>query len=153
MTVCRQLTFPRESLQGLALPGCVVPSDVIENGWFQNEESAVYPSTVTAWFLTKPRYQVVLQVHSAESAWRLRRRYRRQLAVRFVKRNESREVYVPHAVSIGHTETRIPHVVTNPLESAASCGQVTRIDQRYLPRLREPTVHLERAPLHVNGHV
>ena len=97
---------------------------------------------------------LAIQDQCAETARRLSRGQRGQLAVRLVERDRFGDIDITDAVAIGEAECLLTfQVALDALQATASHGFVTGIDQRDFPRFRIARMNFHLIILHVERYV
>ena len=85
--------------------------------WLQNEEPAVHPCTVTGRLLLEARDPRAVDEDRTVAARWLDGGQRRHPSVGAMKRNQTRDVEVGHAITVSKTEGLVIEICANALES------------------------------------
>src|ERR1035437_6062608 len=148
-----QLSLGGEPLERLLFPERIVAVDVVQNLWFEHEESAVDPAFARLVLLGERAHFIALQLEAAESRGRAHGRDRRQLAVRLVECDQFADVHVAHAVAVRDPERfRADPVLPLPEAAAGLCIE-TGIDEVDGPVLAALAVRDRVAVRQVDGEV
>jgi len=154
MAIGRELALSRQATQRVLLPDRGIALDPINHRGIQHKETAVDPTAIALGLLLEATHgRTLAELQGAVAAWGLNGRHRGKAAMLLVMGDQSRDVHIRDAISIGEAEVFIDHVVTHSPEAAAGHRSFAGIHQGDFPGLRFLAMDLHRIGAHVEGHV